>query len=163
MKSIHMGPRTPHFRRALVFACAWAIIALVGCGSAQKPTWALALKPNATRFKVQVFELPGQTRAIRLDWSNTFAAAFSKRVGHPALVDDEEIRRATLAEGKLVPSFNYAVTTRFLELGEAKILTFTIQNLETGAVLASTRIRGDSNSALFGQLENAAVALLESE
>ena len=151
----------PCVRRVAPLLC--LLIALVQCGTAQKPAWVRSLRPEATRFKVQVLEIPGYERTVRLEWSERFAARFRQKTGLASLLDDEEIRRALLARGQLVPSFNHSITTRFLELGEQKILTFTVQNLETGAILASTRIRAADVPALVPQLSAAADALLESD
>lgn len=122
-----------------------------------------SLKPNSTRFKVQVIEVPGIDRTARLDWSERFAARFRARSGYQVLVDDEEIRRALLEKGQVVPSFNYSISARFVELGSQRILTFSIQSLETGTILASSRVRGDSITELASLLPSAADALLDGE
>lgn len=125
------------------------------------PAWLQKLKPQSTRFKVPVMVIPKADREQSLALSRRLAQEWSARTKLQTFVDDQLIREQLLAKGELIPSTNYSITSKAFDLGGKMMVTLSVQNLETGQVLSSTRMTGQSHQDLHEAIPGAVKDLLQ--
>ncbi|MCB1175132.1 MAG: hypothetical protein KDK39_16275 [Leptospiraceae bacterium] len=94
--------------------------------------------PLNTHFKVPLFAVPNLDTSEQEQFTRFFGRELQKATARPCFVDLDSERETLKMAGKLIPSTNYHVHSKFLQIGQEVRIQVRILHNETGQVLAIT-------------------------